>query len=58
MKDFNEEVLLGKTVRIRTYLSKTTGKAKVGDYLAPKAVIEGKKAGPGKVKVDASDIPF
>jgi len=58
MKDFNEEVLLGRTVRIRTYLSKTTGKAKVGDYLAPKAVIEGKKAGPGKVKVDASDIPF
>jgi hypothetical protein len=51
-------VLLGRTVRIRTYLSKTTGKAKVGDYLAQRAVIEGKKAGPGKVKVDASDIPF
>lgn len=58
MKEWNEEVLLGTTVRIRTYLSKTTGKAKVGDYIASKSVIPVKKPGTSKVQVDASDIPF
>ena len=57
MKSFEESVLHGQTVTIRTFVSKA-GKARIGDYIAPKAVIPGKKAGPSRGKVDASDIPF
>lgn len=59
-KSFDEERLYGKTVTIRTYISRNTGKARIGDYIAPKAVIQGKKAGPsrGGKTVDHSDIPF
>lgn len=57
MKSFEEERLHGQTVTIRTFVSKA-GKARIGDYLAPKAVIQGKKAGPSRGKVDASVIPF
>jgi hypothetical protein len=59
MKAIEESVLLGKTVTVRTFVSKA-GKARIGDYLAPKAVILGKKAGPSRASktVDHSDIPF
>lgn len=57
MKSFEEERLHGQTVTIRTFVTKA-GKARIGDYIAPKAVIQGKKAGPSRGKVDASDIPF
>lgn len=59
MKDFEESNLEGKTVTIRTFVSKA-GKSRIGEYLAPKAVIPGKKAGPSRASktVDHSDIPF
>ena len=59
IKKFEETALQGQSVRIRTFVTKA-GKARVGDYLAPKAVIPGKKAGPsrGGKTVDHSDIPF
>lgn len=58
MKSFEESNLEGKTVTIRTFVSKA-GKSRIGEYLAPTAVIQGKKAGPSRGgKVDMSEIPF
>ena len=58
MTSINESKLMGETVTVRTFVSKA-GKARIGDYLSPKAVIPGKKAGASRGgKVDMSDIPF
>lgn len=64
LQHFEESQLDGQSVRIRVEHFFSKGKqthvAVVKDYIAPKAVIQGKKAGPsrGGKTVDHSDIPF
>ena len=61
MENFEESVLVGQTVHIKVkHVTNKKGETVpvVDQYLAPKAVILGKKAGPSRAKVDTSDIPF
>ncbi len=61
MENFEESQLVGQTVHIKVkhVVNKKGETVPVIDrYLAPKAVIAGKKAAPSRAKVDHSDIPF
>lgn len=62
LEHFEESQLEGLTVRILVEhvfsKNKNTNVAIVKRYIASKSVLPVKKSGPGKVKVDASDIPF